>query len=201
MSSFFTKHLLHRPGIEPGPPAWQASILPLNQRCFLTSVDKSKIFTNVRKAKEKKANYLHIFLQFVACTTTSISIIQISIKLQYSILWLADKTYIRQYQIKPNSTWKEQGFGVSLQNLNSIWIKKGHFCFIFGGDQRRYSATGNPFRFRTMVVSDGISDQLAMQNQNLISSDVSRVSFCKSASCSQISSDTAIFKSKCVPSC
>ena len=21
------------PGIEPGPPAWQASILPLNQRC------------------------------------------------------------------------------------------------------------------------------------------------------------------------
>ena len=26
---------LHRPGIEPGPPAWQASILPLNQRCWL----------------------------------------------------------------------------------------------------------------------------------------------------------------------
>jgi hypothetical protein len=25
---------LHRPGIEPGPPAWQASILPLNHRCF-----------------------------------------------------------------------------------------------------------------------------------------------------------------------
>ncbi len=25
---------MHRPGIEPGPPAWQASILPLNQRCF-----------------------------------------------------------------------------------------------------------------------------------------------------------------------
>ena len=24
---------MHRPGIEPGPPAWQASILPLNQRC------------------------------------------------------------------------------------------------------------------------------------------------------------------------
>ena len=24
---------VHRPGIEPGPPAWQASILPLNQRC------------------------------------------------------------------------------------------------------------------------------------------------------------------------
>ena len=27
------KHL-HRPGIEPGPPAWQASILPLNHRCL-----------------------------------------------------------------------------------------------------------------------------------------------------------------------
>ena len=30
---FHTKIKLHRPGIEPGPPAWQASILPLNQRC------------------------------------------------------------------------------------------------------------------------------------------------------------------------
>ena len=27
---------LHRPGIEPGPPTWQASILPLNHRCLLT---------------------------------------------------------------------------------------------------------------------------------------------------------------------
>ena len=26
---------LQRPGIEPGPPAWQARILPLNQRCLL----------------------------------------------------------------------------------------------------------------------------------------------------------------------
>merc|ERR1712081_60701 len=31
---------LHRPGIEPGPPAWQASILPLNQRCL----DSTKVF-------------------------------------------------------------------------------------------------------------------------------------------------------------
>ena len=30
------KKSLHRPGIEPGPPAWQASILPLNQRCWIT---------------------------------------------------------------------------------------------------------------------------------------------------------------------
>ena len=25
--------LMQRPGIETGPPAWQASILPVNQRC------------------------------------------------------------------------------------------------------------------------------------------------------------------------
>ena len=30
--------LLHRPGIEPGPPAWQASILPLNQRCSVNVI-------------------------------------------------------------------------------------------------------------------------------------------------------------------
>ncbi len=29
-----SRKYMHRPGIEPGPPAWQASILPLNQRCF-----------------------------------------------------------------------------------------------------------------------------------------------------------------------
>ena len=29
----YLQKLLHRPGIEPGPPARQASILPLNQRC------------------------------------------------------------------------------------------------------------------------------------------------------------------------
>ena len=28
---------MHRPGIEPGPPAWQASILPLNQRCLIAN--------------------------------------------------------------------------------------------------------------------------------------------------------------------
>ena len=39
---YYKEHLLrqkklqlHRPGIEPGPPAWQASILPLNHRCLL----------------------------------------------------------------------------------------------------------------------------------------------------------------------
>ena len=35
-SSYIVKIFkLHRPGIEPGPPAWQASILPLNHRCTI----------------------------------------------------------------------------------------------------------------------------------------------------------------------
>ena len=37
-SSYIVKIFkLHRPGIEPGPPAWQASILPLNHRCHETT--------------------------------------------------------------------------------------------------------------------------------------------------------------------
>ena len=40
----YLKYSLHRPGIEPGPPAWQASILPLNQRClYLCVVQKSDL--------------------------------------------------------------------------------------------------------------------------------------------------------------
>ena len=35
------KKKLQRPGIEPGPPAWQARILPLNQRClYMSEMDK-----------------------------------------------------------------------------------------------------------------------------------------------------------------
>ena len=37
------KKCLHRPGIEPGPPAWQASILPLNQRCWVTLLPTKSI--------------------------------------------------------------------------------------------------------------------------------------------------------------
>ena len=33
---------LHRPGIEPGPPAWQASILPLNHRCLLGKIPQNQ---------------------------------------------------------------------------------------------------------------------------------------------------------------
>ena len=47
---WLSKRNLHRPGIEPGPPAWQASILPLNQRCtYLKGPNFAKIFLLVRK--------------------------------------------------------------------------------------------------------------------------------------------------------
>ena len=41
-----TKNHLHRPGIEPGSPAWQASILPLDHRCERRTTGdwKSKLF-------------------------------------------------------------------------------------------------------------------------------------------------------------
>ena len=29
---------MHWPGIEPGPPAWQARILPLNHQCFYVKI-------------------------------------------------------------------------------------------------------------------------------------------------------------------
>ena len=34
VSQYLLVIVVHRPGIEPGPPAWQASILPLNHRCL-----------------------------------------------------------------------------------------------------------------------------------------------------------------------
>ena len=42
---------MHRPGIEPGSPAWQASILPLNHRC-------SKGVTNCRQHRRSQS-YIH----------------------------------------------------------------------------------------------------------------------------------------------
>ncbi len=42
------KILVQRPGIEPGPPAWQARILPLNQRCLLVKpYSKIKVGSDV----------------------------------------------------------------------------------------------------------------------------------------------------------
>ena len=46
ISTFPIKQNLQRPGIEPGPPAWQARILPLNQRCLMTRTQNLFIYQN-----------------------------------------------------------------------------------------------------------------------------------------------------------
>ena len=46
---------MHRPGIEPGPPAWQASILPLNQRCL----DEYKLVLELSILIGKEVSDLH----------------------------------------------------------------------------------------------------------------------------------------------
>ena len=53
----FKKERLHRPGIEPGPPAWQASILPLNQRCLHLEVEVMSTYSWGEKTK----NLEHVF--------------------------------------------------------------------------------------------------------------------------------------------
>ena len=35
---------MHWPGIEPGPPAWQARILPLNHQCLMSEHDQQSNF-------------------------------------------------------------------------------------------------------------------------------------------------------------
>ena len=45
---------MHRPGIEPGPPTWQASILPLNHRCLLFFKPNSKNISKIKIVFQKK---------------------------------------------------------------------------------------------------------------------------------------------------
>ena len=46
---------MHRPGIEPGPTAWQAAILPLNQRCLLDTKALPKLTRGkVSRTQQKK---------------------------------------------------------------------------------------------------------------------------------------------------
>ena len=50
---------MHRPGIEPGPTAWQAAILPLNQRCLMGAL-RSRVCARLtnQEMREKEKNYL-----------------------------------------------------------------------------------------------------------------------------------------------
>ena len=46
--------MVHRPGNEPGPPSWQATILPVNHRCnFFTASDVAP------QMKEQKVVAIH----------------------------------------------------------------------------------------------------------------------------------------------
>ena len=49
---------LHRPGIEPWPPAWQASILPLNHRCLQDS-NKYNPLKSFKKNPENLREHIH----------------------------------------------------------------------------------------------------------------------------------------------
>ena len=60
--------MLHRPGIEPGPPAWQASILPLNHRCCIISS-----FTSCKYYKSQ-STVLVLSLLEPDGTTTALSV-------------------------------------------------------------------------------------------------------------------------------
>ena len=47
---------MHRPGIEPGPPTWQASILPLNHRCLQ--------FVHILRKQEETYEIYYYYLAF-----------------------------------------------------------------------------------------------------------------------------------------
>ena len=57
---------IHCPGIETGPPAWQARILPLNQQC-----SRTKVLEKIYKSKLLKLNEFAIkhknFTQDLKC--------------------------------------------------------------------------------------------------------------------------------------
>ena len=59
---------MHRPGIEPGPPAWQASILPLNQRC---SHDRTQRVIQKFTQEPKRLLLQHVQLGTEAFTFTT----------------------------------------------------------------------------------------------------------------------------------
>ena len=51
--------MMHWPGIEPGPPAWQARILPTAIRMVLTLHSTQKVFFSMRRSYKSGSN-LHV---------------------------------------------------------------------------------------------------------------------------------------------
>jgi hypothetical protein len=55
---------VHPPGVEPGPIAWKAIILPLDQECLM---EKLKIKYTIFKASLLKAQKRHFLRVFILC--------------------------------------------------------------------------------------------------------------------------------------
>ena len=60
------KRMLHWPGIEPGPPAWQARILPLNHQCLHATVCTVNIFISEHDQSQRETLFFffHFFCGF-----------------------------------------------------------------------------------------------------------------------------------------
>ena len=54
---------MHRPGIGPGPPAWQAEILPLDQRCYHYELNY-ELFNYELTYKKPILKFLNTFWRF-----------------------------------------------------------------------------------------------------------------------------------------
>ena len=128
---------LHRPGIEPGPPAWQASILPLNHRCLLDIwkglIDSNEHLGQVTFNCDNIPNaHSHrlvlppslLFNQFMikwillTFIPSEHNITLSDLKYQRLILWV---------DIKGHFLWSTRVWGLTL-NIASMWVHKS-WCF------------------------------------------------------------------------
>ena len=77
-----SKIIMHWPGIEPGPPAWQASILPLNHQCFdKTTAFNSRLLTFAALFRKSHACELQYsrFIKHVMCARLLTRIMQTNV--------------------------------------------------------------------------------------------------------------------------
>lgn len=81
---------LHRPGTETGPPAWQASILPVNHQCphgvFALTISKCICIKNICSAKSLDVFFIELF-------STSIFIVQSNASFASVVYFLAMHKY------------------------------------------------------------------------------------------------------------
>ena len=77
---------MHRPGIEPGPPAWQASILPLNQRCLDTNNSlSSNIYLYVKYTGTDCSYNYHDFFEVLELLTFKVQT-RVSLRIHLQVM-------------------------------------------------------------------------------------------------------------------